>query len=143
MRQNTSFKSKQKNKELHPKPTGAKIDSVRSPVIGNNHNRISSYFSHQIKEIESSKVIYQISQEDLVEALKEILADFIPKIVPELIKREEERLLTAKEAMELMSISATTLWRMEKAGLIKSVGAGKNKRYKYQSISDYINGMIN
>lgn len=79
----------------------------------------------------------------MIDVIKEILEDFVPKIIPDLVRREEERLLTKKEAMKILTCSETTLWRMEKAGLIQSVGIGKHKRYRNQSIVDYISGNVN
>lgn len=107
-------------------------------IIPTKH--LASNLHSIVADKEIPRLFYLPPQEELANAIREILLSILPQIVPELMKREEDKLISSKEARELLSISATTLWRMEKAALIQSVGAGKHKRYKYKSIMEYLAG---
>lgn len=103
--------------------------------------RKSSLFENPFAEKDSINIIYQISKQDLIDVFKEVMNECVTLVIPELLQHNEERLISKSEVMDILACSATTLWRMEKGGLIKAVGSGKQKRYKYQSICNYLKGV--
>lgn len=128
----------QKRKQLK-----VKKDSIHSPTLLEFNNDIkydTSYKLSALSEGPSPKIIYQIAQDDLLDVVKEMLSEYLPQIISELMRKEEDCMITASEAKDMLSVSSTTLWRMNKAGLIQSIGTGKNKRFKYKSILNYIKG---
>lgn len=56
--------------------------------------------------------------------------------------RQAEHLVTAKEAMETLQVSKTTLWRWEKLGYLVPVRVGGGNRYKYSDIQRIMEGGI-
>ena len=143
MKKSSVLTSLQKAGSQKKKQLKAKKDTIHSPThleFNNNIKYDSSYKLSALSEGPPSKTIYLISKDDLFDVMKEMLSEYIPQIVPELMRKEEDCMITASEAMDMLSVSSTTLWRMNNAGLIQSIGTGKNRRFKYKSILNYMKG---
>ncbi len=72
-------------------------------------------------------------QEFATSVAKSVLANYKPK-------EKEEELLTVEEAMALLKISRTALWRFEKKDILKPVKLGRFVRYRKSDIDNLVRG---
>ncbi|WP_010665654.1 helix-turn-helix transcriptional regulator [Marinilabilia salmonicolor] len=71
-------------------------------------------------------------QEFATSVAKSVLANYQPK------DKDEEELLTVDEAMALLKISRTALWRWEQKEFLKPVKLGRFVRYRKSDIDNLI-----
>lgn len=50
------------------------------------------------------------------------------------VQQPEEKLISATEVQQLLNVSATTLWRWDKTGYLKSVRVGRKAYYRQSDI---------
>jgi predicted DNA-binding transcriptional regulator AlpA len=64
------------------------------------------------------------------------IENFLQKLKPaeQLVTKEDERFLDAKQVADLYGVSTVSIWHWEKAGLLKSYRIGNLKRYKYSEL---------
>lgn len=81
-----------------------------------------------------AKMMFLATESDLKRIIREAVSEMgAPR--PE---EKEDRLLTAKEAAERLRISAPTLHRWKKAGIIPSIKFGGNLRFSEKAIDDFL-----
>jgi excisionase family DNA binding protein len=56
------------------------------------------------------------------------------------LERELDRLLTMDEAADILSVSKSTLRRLDKAGFVKCyrIGTGKHRRFRKKDLLEYL-----
>ena len=88
-----------------------------------------------------NQIQYVIGKDDLREILNEIIDERIDFVIK---KWEEanniEGLLTTEKAMELLSISKSTIWRWKQRGYLVPIRVGGNDRYRIQDIKKTMEG---
>ncbi len=88
-----------------------------------------------------NQIQYVIGKDDLREILNEIIDERIDFVIK---KWEEanniEGLLTTEKAMELLSISKSTIWRWKQRGYLVPIRVGGNDRYRIQDIKKIMEG---
>jgi len=55
------------------------------------------------------------------------------------IKELKEQLISAKELEEIFKISRTTVWRLTKSGVFKTIKVGKKSFYHINQVKEIIN----
>jgi excisionase family DNA binding protein len=81
--------------------------------------------------MENSVLIEKITQAQLVDVITKAVQDQFEELKQELHKvRDQEELLTRKEAADLLKIDSSTLWHWTKKGKLPSYGIGNRVYYK-------------
>lgn len=62
---------------------------------------------------------------------KSVLANYQPK-------EKEDELLTVEEAMAMLKVSRTSIWRWERQGVLKPIKLGRFVRYRKSDIDNMI-----
>ena len=76
-----------------------------------------------------------IRLEDLVEANRSLITEFLQQEAEEREKyAKEEIYLTREKVMEILGVSPTTLWRWEKAGYLVPFSIGTKRRYRKSEV---------
>jgi len=73
---------------------------------------------------------YLLNASDLESVVKKVLHEVLNELGP----KDEDKLLTVAETVELLKIDRTTLWRWEKAKYLVPVRLGNRVRYKESDI---------
>ena len=73
---------------------------------------------------------YLLNASDLESVVKKVLHEVLNELRP----KDEDKLLTVAETVELLKIDRTTLWRWEKAKYLVPVRLGNRVRYKESDI---------
>lgn len=73
-----------------------------------------------------------------INELREFFKEVIIQTKKELEEVVDETYLSTKEVSELLKIDATTLWRWNKSGHLKSVGFSGRKRYKLSDVKMFL-----
>ena len=71
-------------------------------------------------------------------ALDEALAAHAP--VP--TTHDYEEYVSAKEAMRILGVGQTTLWRLDKLGSLRACRVGRNLRYRRSDIDAYLDASV-
>ena len=105
-------------------------------VKGDENLRILDSFSQLIRPTHYVKLhpriarITHISQEDLMEANRSLLAELLEQESLEREKRsKEETYLTRDQVMDMLNISPTTLWRWMKQKYLVPIEIGAKRLY--------------
>lgn len=80
----------------------------------------------------NSKTLLLVTKEDLRDVLLDIINSNNSKAEKE--GKQEDRILTRKEAAKMLSVDISTLWRWEKEGHLLPSRIGKRIYYKYSEI---------
>lgn len=80
----------------------------------------------------NSKTLLLVTKEDLRDVLLDIINSNNSKSEKE--GKQEDRILTRKEAAKMLSVDISTLWRWEKEGHLLPSRIGKRIYYKYSEI---------
>ena len=76
-----------------------------------------------------------ISQNTLEAAIRNVLGEFLAK------KDEKSQIFISKEeAMNILKVDASTLWRWNKSGYLKCTKVGNKVRYCLADVEDIQNG---
>ena len=76
-----------------------------------------------------------IRLEDLVEANRSLITEFLQQEAEEREKyAKEEIYLTREKVMEILGVSPTTLWRWEKTGYLVPFSIGTKRRYRKSEV---------
>ena len=87
--------------------------------------------------MENSVLIEKVSQAQLIDAINQAVQDQFEELKQELHKvRDQEELLTRKEAANLLKIDSSTLWHWTKKGKLPSYGIGNRVYYKRSEIME-------
>jgi len=79
-----------------------------------------------------------ITLKDLLEGGRMIMAEARDQIAREMAEGKTETYLRTAKACEVLDISTTTLWRIEKKGWLHPVFIGGEKRYKLSELKEYL-----
>ena len=80
----------------------------------------------------NSKTLLLVTKEDLRDVLLDIINSNNSKAEKE--GKQEDRILTRKEAAKMLSVDISTLWRWEREGHLLPSRIGKRIYYKYSEI---------
>lgn len=71
---------------------------------------------------------------DLVEANRGLIEETKRELAQSLEASKPETYLTREKVMEMLEVSATTLWRWEKCGYLIPIAVGNKKKYRMSDI---------
>ena len=83
--------------------------------------------------------LLQLSREDLSAELKGIFNEWRDSFLSE-ESTKKEKLLTPEAVQAILSISSTTLWRLQKLGKLIPVNIGGVKRFRERDVEKLIVG---
>ena len=84
-------------------------------------------------------VLYQLSKEDLTEALKSLFNEWRDSLPTCENSNNRDKLFTPEEVQSSLSISPSTLWRLGKTNKLKPVLVSGLRRYRQSDIDNYLN----
>jgi len=77
---------------------------------------------------------------DLKEWHKVVIADTRRELEEVVISDKAESYPTVKQVSEMLNVDATTLWRWNKKGYLKTIEFGGGRRYKMSEVKALMNG---
>ena len=83
--------------------------------------------------------LLQLSREDLSAELKGIFNEWRDSFLSD-EPTKKEKLLTPEAVQAILSISNTTLWRLQKLGKLIPVNIGGSKRFRESDVNKLIEG---
>lgn len=83
--------------------------------------------------------IIMLSENELEEKLRNIVADFYQQVRKDIEKQTSESLLTATTVCKILEVDKSTLWRWEKRGYLYPIRIGCKIRYRRSDIDKMIN----
>ncbi|REE82996.1 helix-turn-helix protein [Lutibacter oceani] len=82
--------------------------------------------------------IQEITVDELADKVAEKLLSKIEVYLKEYATKNDETLLTRKEASSFLKIDQSTLWNWSKKGILVPLGIGNRVYYKKQEIINYL-----
>lgn len=79
-------------------------------------------------------LIYNLTPEDLIEKISEIIKNEITELKKEYQPKEPEELLTRKEIAAMLKVNLSTIHNHTKNGKLKAYGLGNREYYKRSEI---------
>jgi predicted DNA-binding transcriptional regulator AlpA len=86
-------------------------------------------------------ILHSYSKEDFKELIRETLQNELSTFFSKENKSDNQRYLTRAEVMEILKISAPTLSKYQKNGLIKTSRIGNSVRFKSEDIEQSIHNI--
>ena len=77
---------------------------------------------------------------DLLEANAQLIANTKKELEQSLTEASTETYQTREEAMRLLSVGETTLWRWQKSGYLVPISVGGKKRYRTSDVKRILEG---
>ena len=77
---------------------------------------------------------------DLKEWHKEVIAETRRELEEVVISDKAESYPTVKQVAEMLNVDASTLWRWNKKGYLKTIEFGGGRRYKMSEVKALMNG---
>jgi DNA-binding XRE family transcriptional regulator len=85
-------------------------------------------------------MIVSIKVGDLIEANNLLLDNARAQLEQKIIDANAETYLSKEKVLQMLDVSATTLWRWEKQGYLVPISFGGQKRYKHSDIKKILEG---
>lgn len=88
----------------------------------------------------NQNISVQISLETLLEGGRMLIAEVTDQLRQELSEANSESHVRTKKACEILDVSPTTIWRLEKSGKLHPLWIGGEKRYKMSELKAILEG---
>lgn len=89
---------------------------------------------------ECPDITVSIKLGDLVEANKLLIAETKRELEQQIQDQNTETYPSREKVMEILDVSASTLWRWDKIGLLKPLPCGGKRRYRMSEVKRLLEG---
>ena len=83
-------------------------------------------------------ILLTVSLSDLHQLVVDTIDATRDRLLPLLMKAEEDRLLTKAEVCAKLGIKPTSVWNLVRKGKLTAIKVGRSSRYKLSEVNEYL-----